>query len=176
MTTELSSCTAQLSAFQMELATARQTECDLKTELATAVADAQRNAQDWAVIKQKYEGGWCFVAMAILTSQFLVAMVTEASTQLQSVSAELKEEKGQSTKLKADLQHLQDEVAELRTEKEAQDKVCVCVCVCVCGCVCVCVCVCVLVRENLCGCCKCLSKVVDLIVLWCPMMDNGVKC
>ena len=57
LTKELSSCTAQLSTFQMELATARQTECDLKTELATAVADAQRSAQEWAAIKQKYEGG-----------------------------------------------------------------------------------------------------------------------
>ena len=55
-------------------------------------------------------------------------MITEVSAQLQNVLSE-QEEKSQGAKLKADLQHLQDEVAELKTEKEAQEKVFMHVCV-----------------------------------------------
>ena len=40
----------------MELAASRQSESDLKKQLATAVAEAQKNAQEWASLKQKDEG------------------------------------------------------------------------------------------------------------------------
>ena len=56
LTTDLSSATAQLSALQMELGASRQSEAELKGKLATAVAEAQSNAQEWATIKQQHEG------------------------------------------------------------------------------------------------------------------------
>ncbi len=56
MTTELSQATAQLSSLQMEVSSARQSEGELKSQLATAVAEAQRNAQEWVLAKQSLEG------------------------------------------------------------------------------------------------------------------------
>lgn len=41
----------------MELASARQSESELKSQLATAVAEVQKNAQEWTVLKQKHDGG-----------------------------------------------------------------------------------------------------------------------
>lgn len=41
----------------MELASTRQSEHELKTQLATAVAEVQKNAQEWTVLKQKHDGG-----------------------------------------------------------------------------------------------------------------------
>ena len=56
MTTELSQATAQLSSLQMEVAAIRQSEGELKTQLATAVSEAQRNAQEWASARRSLEG------------------------------------------------------------------------------------------------------------------------
>lgn len=56
LTTELSQATAQLSSLQMELATSRKAESELQTQLATVVAEAHRNAQEWASAKQSLEG------------------------------------------------------------------------------------------------------------------------
>ena len=58
MTTELSQATAQLGGLQMELASIRQSEGELKSQLASAVAEAQNSSQEWVVLKQKYDGGW----------------------------------------------------------------------------------------------------------------------
>ena len=57
--TELSSATAQLSSLQMELTGSRKSEADLKSQLATAVAESHRNAQEWAISKQENEGKCC---------------------------------------------------------------------------------------------------------------------
>lgn len=40
----------------MELAGARQLEAELKSQLATAAAEAQKSAQGWATVKQSHEG------------------------------------------------------------------------------------------------------------------------
>ena len=56
LTTDLSSATAQLSSLQLELANTRKSESDLKSQLATAVSEMQRNAQEWATVKQMHEG------------------------------------------------------------------------------------------------------------------------
>ncbi len=58
MATELSSATAQLSALQMELTSSRQSESELKGQLATAVTESHRNAQEWTIAKQQYEGAY----------------------------------------------------------------------------------------------------------------------
>ena len=58
MATELSSATAQLSSLQMELTSSRQSESELKGQLATAVTDSHRNAQEWTIAKQQLEGGY----------------------------------------------------------------------------------------------------------------------
>ena len=56
LTTELSQTTAQLSSFQMELSSVQKSEADLKNQLAMAVAEVHRNAQEWANTKQQLEG------------------------------------------------------------------------------------------------------------------------
>ena len=58
MTTELSQATAQLSGLQMELSSSRQSEAELKSQLASAVAEAQNSSQEWVALKQKHDGGW----------------------------------------------------------------------------------------------------------------------
>lgn len=54
--TELSSATAQLSSLQMDLTSSRQSESELKSQLATAVSESHRNAQEWTIARQQYEG------------------------------------------------------------------------------------------------------------------------
>ena len=56
MTSEFSTTTAQLSALQMELTGCRHREAELKTQLATAVAESQKNSQSWASVKQSHDG------------------------------------------------------------------------------------------------------------------------
>ena len=56
MATELSAATSQLSTLQMELATTRKSEGELKTQLATSMGEAVRNASEWASVKQQFEG------------------------------------------------------------------------------------------------------------------------
>ena len=56
LTTELSQATAQLSSIQMELASVQKSEADLKNQLAMAVAEVHKNAQEWANTKQQLEG------------------------------------------------------------------------------------------------------------------------
>ena len=58
MATDLSTATAQVSSLQMELATSRKSEADLKGQLATAMAEVTRNASEWATVKQLHEGEW----------------------------------------------------------------------------------------------------------------------
>ena len=58
MTTELSQATAQLSSLQLELASVQKSEADLKNQLAMAVAEVHKNAQEWANTKQQLEGEW----------------------------------------------------------------------------------------------------------------------
>lgn len=58
MTEKLSSTTAALSAAQSELTTLQRTESELRQQLSTAVSEANRNAQEWAVARQKQDGGW----------------------------------------------------------------------------------------------------------------------
>ena len=57
--TELSSATAQLSSLQMELTSSRQSESELKSQLATAVTESHRNAQEWTIARQQHEGTCC---------------------------------------------------------------------------------------------------------------------
>lgn len=56
MTTDLSTTTAQLSSLTMEMSTIRKNEADLKQQLATTVAELQKNTQNWATLKQNHEG------------------------------------------------------------------------------------------------------------------------
>ena len=56
LTTDLSQATAQLSSLQMELASTQKSEADLKNQLAMAVAEVHKNAQEWANTKQQLEG------------------------------------------------------------------------------------------------------------------------
>lgn len=56
MATELSSATAQLSSLQMELTSCRKSEADLKSHLATAMAEVTKNAAEWATVRQQHEG------------------------------------------------------------------------------------------------------------------------
>ena len=56
MATELSSATAQVSSLQMELASSRKSEAELKGQLATAMAEVTRNASEWASVRQLHEG------------------------------------------------------------------------------------------------------------------------
>ncbi len=63
MVTELSSATAHMSSLQMELTSSRQSESELKSQLATAVTESHRNAQEWTIAKQQLEGGYCFKHM-----------------------------------------------------------------------------------------------------------------
>jgi len=41
----------------MELAGSRQSEQELKSQLAAAVVEVQKNAQEWSSLKQKHDGG-----------------------------------------------------------------------------------------------------------------------
>ena len=56
MATDLSAAVAQVSSLQMELSSSRKSETDLKSQLATAMAEVTRNAAEWATAKQLYEG------------------------------------------------------------------------------------------------------------------------
>lgn len=56
MATDLSSVTAQFSSLQIELASSRKSETDLKGQLATAMAEVTRNAAEWANARQQFEG------------------------------------------------------------------------------------------------------------------------
>ena len=56
MVTDLSAATSQVSTLQMELATTRKSESELKTQLATSMAEVVKNASEWASAKQQYEG------------------------------------------------------------------------------------------------------------------------
>ena len=58
MTEKLSSTTAALSAAQSELTALQRAERELQQQLSTAVSEANRNAQEWAVARQKQDGGW----------------------------------------------------------------------------------------------------------------------
>jgi len=56
MATDLSAATSQVSTLQMELAAMKKSEGELKTQLATSMAEAVNNASEWANAKQLYEG------------------------------------------------------------------------------------------------------------------------
>ena len=56
LTTDLSQATAQLGSLQMELASVQKSEADLKNQLAMAVSEVHKNAQEWASTKQQLEG------------------------------------------------------------------------------------------------------------------------
>ena len=56
LTTELSTATAQLSSLQMELTGSRHREAELKTQLASSVAESQKSAGNWASLKQTHDG------------------------------------------------------------------------------------------------------------------------
>jgi len=57
MATELSSTMhSSVLDLQMELASSRKAEADLKSQLATTMAEVTRNAAEWATTKQRYEG------------------------------------------------------------------------------------------------------------------------
>ena len=47
---------AQLSSLQMELTGSRQREAELKTQLASSVAENQKGAESWASIKKSHDG------------------------------------------------------------------------------------------------------------------------
>ena len=61
----------------------------------------------------------CHVSELLYLSPFL----TELQSQLDHSSAELKDERQECKKLKADLQHCQDDLAESRSEKERFEKI-----------------------------------------------------
>lgn len=56
LTTELSTCMAHFSSLQMELTGCRQREAELKTQLASAVAESQKSAESWSSLKQNHDG------------------------------------------------------------------------------------------------------------------------
>ena len=56
LTSELSTQMAHLSSLQMELTGSRQREAELKTRLATAVAENQKVAENWTSLKQSQDG------------------------------------------------------------------------------------------------------------------------
>ena len=56
LTTELSTQMAHLSSLQMELTSCRQREAELKTQLASAVAENHKTAESWASLKQSQGG------------------------------------------------------------------------------------------------------------------------
>ena len=56
MVTEFSATTSKLSTLQMELTSTKKSENELKTQLATSMAEVVRNASEWATAKQLYEG------------------------------------------------------------------------------------------------------------------------
>ena len=56
LTSELSSHMAHLSSMQMELTGCRQREAELKTQLATAVAESQKTAENWISLRQNHDG------------------------------------------------------------------------------------------------------------------------
>ena len=56
LTSELSTSMAHLSSLQMELTGCRQREAELKTQLASAVADSQKGAENWTSLKQSHNG------------------------------------------------------------------------------------------------------------------------
>lgn len=56
LTTELSTSMAHLSSLQMELTGCRQREAELKTQLASSVAESQKGADTLASIKKNHDG------------------------------------------------------------------------------------------------------------------------
>lgn len=56
LTTEYAQATAQLSSLQLEIGNLHKSENEMKQQLATAVAQVQRSAQDLTILTQKYEG------------------------------------------------------------------------------------------------------------------------
>ena len=61
MATDMSAATALVSALQLELASCRKSEVDLKSQLATAMSEVTKNASEWAIAKQLHEGEWQFI-------------------------------------------------------------------------------------------------------------------
>ena len=47
---------AHFSSLQMELTGCRQREAELKTQLASAVAESQKSAESWSSLKQNHDG------------------------------------------------------------------------------------------------------------------------
>lgn len=56
LTTELSTSMAHLSSLQMELTGCRQREAELKTQLASTVAESQKGSESLASIKKSHDG------------------------------------------------------------------------------------------------------------------------
>ena len=56
LTTEYAQATAQLSSLQLEIGNLHKSENEMKQQLATAVSQVQRSAQDLTILTQKYEG------------------------------------------------------------------------------------------------------------------------
>ena len=106
----------------MEIGNLHKSEAELKQQLATAVAQVQRSAQDWTVLKQKQEGATTLLC-SMTPSFHDILPPTEFQIQGESAIAELKEEKLENKKLKGELQRTQDELSDTRTEKEGAEKV-----------------------------------------------------
>lgn len=56
LTTELSTSMAHLSSLQMELTSCRQREAELKTQLASSVAESQKGSETLSSIKKSHDG------------------------------------------------------------------------------------------------------------------------
>ena len=75
LTTEYAQATSQLSSLQLEIGNLHKSENEMKQQLATAVAQVQRSAQDLTILTQKYEGNIISIGnILILSSYFRIAV------------------------------------------------------------------------------------------------------
>ena len=100
----------------MEVGNLRKSEGDLKQQLATTVAELQKNAQEWATLRQKQEG-------SLSSYSHISKCLLELENQLETTVKELKEEKTENKRIKLQLQKTSDELSEVKMEKETADQV-----------------------------------------------------
>ena len=103
----------------MEMNNTRKNEAELKQQLATTVTELQKMSQSWASLKQNFEGTF---NRQSLTATHPISLL-DLQNQSDTATSELKEEKLEMKKLKTDLQRIQDELNETKSEKESAERV-----------------------------------------------------
>lgn len=118
---------AHLSSLQMELTGCRQREAELKTQLASSVAESQRGAETLASIKKSHDGlYWGKHGSQALPLWSLICTTLssiEMQLQLSQMTSDLKEERVSGKRMKGDIQQLQDDLAEATTERDSLQRV-----------------------------------------------------